>query len=128
MKKLFLLLALLFSISFYAQNEVKITTKKCIPKKGYHLKLVKVFDDSRCPEGVSCIWAGEVSATFQVYKDKKLVEEKTLVFNSKNAEENKNLFQNYYSKKIKSIGVIPYPKEGVDVKTNQQFVRVTFEN
>ncbi len=127
MKKLLLLLALLFSVSFYAQNDIKITNKKCIPKKGNYLKLVKVFDDSRCPEGVTCIWAGEVSAVVEVYNDRKLVEEKTIVFNSKNAEINKNWFEKYYSKKIKSVGILPYPKQGVVVKSKKQFINVDFD-
>jgi hypothetical protein len=25
-----------------------------------------VLDDSRCPKGVQCIWAGEISATFEL--------------------------------------------------------------
>lgn len=116
MKKLFLLLTLLFNLSFYAQTEIKITSKNCIPKKGYYLKLVTIFDDSRCPEGVTCIWAGEVSGILEVYKDKKLIEEKTLTFSSKTFEANKKWFENYYSKNVQSIAVLPAPKNGVAIK------------
>ncbi|MFY7740668.1 MAG: hypothetical protein ACOVQC_09130 [Flavobacterium sp.] len=128
MKKLFLLLTLLFSISFFAQSEIKITPKKCIPKKGYHLKLKSVFNDSRCPEGTTCIWAGEVSVIVEVYYDKKFVEEKTLTLNSKNREENIQWFSTYYSGKIKSLGVLPTKKEGVVVKPEKQYINVVFEN
>ena len=34
-------------ISNFPQNETKITSKKCLPKKGFHLRLKTVFDDSR---------------------------------------------------------------------------------
>jgi len=71
MKRFLTLFLLFFSFSFYAQNETKITSKKCIPRKGFHLRLKAVINDSRCPEGVTCIWAGEVSATIEVYNDKK---------------------------------------------------------
>lgn len=128
MKKLLLILTLLFSISFFAQSEIKITPKKCIPKKGYHLKLKSVLNDSRCPEGTACIWAGEVSAVVEVYNDKKFVEEKTLSFNSKNREENNFWFSKYYSKKIKSISVLPYPKEGVVVKEKKKYIKIVFED
>ncbi|MES2410704.1 MAG: hypothetical protein V4535_04595 [Bacteroidota bacterium] len=128
MKRLFAVVALIFSLSIFAQSEVKITPKKCIPKKGYHLKLVKVFEDSRCPEGVTCIWAGEVSAVVAVYKDREIVEERTLKFNPKNFAENVLWFSNYYSKKIKSIDVLPYPKNGVTVKAKKQYIRITFED
>ena len=128
MKKLFAIVILILSISVFAQSEIKITPKKCIPKKGYHLKLVKVVDDSRCPQGVTCVWAGEVSAIVKVYKDKKFIEEKTIKFNSKNTSENATWFSNYYSKKIKSIDVLPYPKNGVTVRAKKQYIRITFEN
>ena len=129
MKKLLLLLTLLFNISFFAQTPIKITPKKCIAKKGYYLKLKNVFDDSRCPEGTTCIWAGEVSATIEVYKDKQFIEEKTLLLNSKNKEENIKWLLNYLpenSKKIKWISVLPYPKEGIVVKQKKQFISITY--
>lgn len=131
MKNIFLIIVLLVSTTFYAQNNITITQKKCIPKKGFYLKLQRVFDDSRCPEDVTCIWAGEVSIIIEVYKDKKIVEEKTVILNFKNSEENIKWFSNYLpknSKKIKNIGVFPYPKEGQMVKSKKQFVKITFEN
>lgn len=126
MKNSIVLLFLVFSFSTFAQQTEKITTKKCIPKKGYHLKLVKVFDDSRCPQGVTCIWAGEVSVMIEIYKDKKFVEEKTLTFNSKNKEENNVFFEKYYSKKTQSISVEPYPKDGEKIQSKKQFIKIVF--
>ena len=128
MKKFLAVLIFIFSLSVFAQSEIKITPKKCLPKKGYHLKLVKVFDDSRCPTGTTCVWAGEVSVIVNVYKDKKFIEEKTIKFNAKNTSENSAWFSNYYSKKIKSIDVSPYPENGVTVKTKKQYIRIVFEN
>lgn len=115
-----------FSISIFAQSSIKITQKKCIPRKGFHLQLKSVFDDSRCPEGTNCIWAGEVSTTIKIYKDKKFIEEKNITFNSKNREENNKWFENYFSKKIKSVGVLPYPKDGVVAKPKNYFIKITF--
>lgn len=126
MKKFLPLFLVLFSSIIFAQSELKITTKKCIPKSGIYLRLQSVFDDSRCPEGVTCIWAGEVSATIEVYKDKKLMEEKTITFNPKNKEENFKWFRTYFPKKIKSIGVAPYPKEGQIVKPKKQYIAIVF--
>jgi hypothetical protein len=126
MKKILTLLVLAFSISIFGQAEITITQKKCIPRKGFHLQLKSVFDDSRCPEGTNCVWAGEVSAIINVFNNKKIVEEKTIVFNFKKLEENKKWFQNYYSKKIKDIQVLPYPKEGVEIKSKNYFIQITF--
>jgi hypothetical protein len=128
MKKLLLLLTLLFSVSFFAQSEIKITPKKCIAKKGFHLKLKSILNDSRCPEGTTCIWAGEVSVVVEVYNDQKFVEEKTLTFNSKNREGNNSWFAKHYSKKIKSVSVLPYPREGVVVKEKKKYIKIVFED
>jgi len=124
----FLLTFLFYSLSFFAQSELKITSKKCNPKSGYGFQLTKVFDDSRCPEGLTCIWEGEVSVELKVYKNKKFFELKTLTFNSKNKEENFKWFGTYFSRKIKSISVNPYPKEGQIVKFKNQYLRIVFEN
>ena len=69
---------------------------------------------------------GEVSVVVEVYKDKKFLEEKTLTFNSKNKEENFKWFATYFPKKIKSIGVAPYPKEGQIVKPKKQYIQIVF--
>ena len=127
-KHFFLLSFLFFSLTFFAQSEIKITSKKCNPKAGYGFQLTKVFDDSRCPEGVTCIWAGEVSVVLKVYKNKKYFELKTLTFNAKNKEENFNWFEKYFSIKIKSIVVAPYPKEGQILKVKNQYIAIIFEN
>lgn len=124
MTKYLTLFIVLSGGSLFAQSELKITTKKCVPKSGYYLRLQSVSDDSRCPEGVTCIWAGEVSATVEVYKDKKLLEEKSVTFNSKNKEDNFKWFATYFPKKIKSIEVAPYPKEGQIVKPKKQYIHI----
>lgn len=87
-----------------------------------------VFNDSRCPQGVDCIWAGEVSAIVEIYKDKKLVEEKTLTFNSKNREQNNKWFENYFPKKIKMVSVMPIRKDGEQVKPKKYFITIVFSD
>ncbi len=126
MKKIIPILFLFFSICFYAQSTFNITTKKGISKKGFQLRLKSVFDDSRCPEGVTCIWAGEVSATIEVYKEKKMVEERNLIFNSENKAENVRWFEKYFPKRIKGIGVVPYPKEGITTNPKKQYLSIVF--
>ena len=126
MKKLLVFALVFFNVLLFAQSEIKITSKKCIPKKGFHLKLQRVVNDSRCPENVTCIWAGEVAAIVEVYNDKKLVEEKTITFNSKNREENVVWFSKYYPNKIKNVDVGPYPKEGVIVKPKNHYIKISF--
>jgi hypothetical protein len=126
MKKKLTLLTLLFSVFVIAQKTMRITQNKHIPKNGFYVRLNTVFDDSRCPEGVTCIWAGEVSATLEVYNDKKLIEEKNMTFNASNRVENIKWFENYISKKIKGIGIAPYPKQGRIIKPKEQYINIVF--
>lgn len=113
----------------FAQDSLIITPKKCMPRKGIHFKLKEIIEDSRCPQGVTCIWAGQVVVAVEVYKDKKLIEEQTLTFNIKERENNIKWFSKYFpDKKIKSIGVLPYPKEGVEIKPKKRYMKIIFQN
>ena len=126
MKKNLTLLTLLFSIFVFAQKTMQITTKKHIPATGFHLSLKNIFNDSRCPEGFTCIWAGEVSATIEVFMNKKFIEEKNMTFNASNRVENIKWFENYISKKIKGIGIDPYPTQGRIIKPKDQYINIVF--
>ncbi len=101
-----------------------ITQKECVKKKGYRLVMKKVVSDSRCPEGVTCVWAGEVSFVVSVYKDKKFVEDVT--FSSANREQNLELFSKYLGKKVTSVGVLPYPKQGVSVDPRSYVLKIGY--
>lgn len=136
MKKSFLLFLIVFSTLTFAQSPVKenvkylkITQKKCPNKKGYQLVLKQVVNDSRCPEGLNCIWAGEASAIVSVYKDSKLIEDNTMVFSMKNEQENLKWFANYLpekQKKIKSVSVFPYPKKGVKINAKESYLKIGY--
>ncbi|MFV5687274.1 hypothetical protein ACM55M_01465 [Flavobacterium sp. ZT3R25] len=136
MKNSLLVFLLVFSVSVFAQNTqkenikyVKITQKICLKKTGYQLVLAAVISDSRCPEGVTCVWAGEASAVISVYKDSKSVEGKTIVFSHKNEEENKQWFAKYLpekQRKIKSISVFPYPKQVVTVVKKDYYIKIEY--
>ncbi|MFE3867463.1 hypothetical protein ACFX5E_05160 [Flavobacterium sp. LS2P90] len=136
MKKSLLLFLVLFNTLAFAQatpkeniKHVKITQKKCLKKSGYQIVFKEVVNDSRCPEGVTCVWAGEASAVVSVYKDSKLVEDNTMVFSMKNMEENKKWFSKYLpekQRKIKNIGVFPYPKQGVVVDKKDYYIKIGY--
>jgi hypothetical protein len=136
MKKSLLLFLILFNTLAFAQNTpkenikyVKITQKKCLKKSGYQIVFKELVSDSRCPEGVNCIWAGEVSVIVSVYKDSKLVEDNMMVFSIKNAEENKQWFSKYLpekQRKIKTIGVFPYPKQGLVVNKKDYYIKIGY--
>ncbi len=133
MKNTILLLILLFGISILAQNAekpLKFTkfTQKVIKKRGTQLVLKKVVNDSRCPEGVNCIWAGEIEIEVAIYKNRKLISTENVLISPKLQQENIAWFSKYYPKlNIKEIGVLPYPKSEVVVNPKDYFVKVFFE-
>ena len=114
MKKNLLFLFLIMGIFAFGQNKsqdiLAINQIKKFKKSGFELVLKDIFNDSRCPGKSECIWAGEVSIAIEVYKNKKLIEEKTLVINQKNKKENNEWFEKYINKKIKLIVVLPSTK------------------
>lgn len=108
---------------------VTIDQKVCFNLKGFQLVLKSIVADSRCPEGVTCIWAGEVTAIVSVYKDSKLIEDATLLFAMKNEKENKEWFARYLpakQKKIKTMQVLPYPKEGKKIDSNDYCLKIGY--
>ena len=134
MKNIFFFLLLIFSTSFFGQESqqtkkpIKISYKNCLAKKGYSFRLKEITSDSRCPEGVQCIWAGEVHLIVLVYKDKKMVEETKLTLSPNNNEEAINFFTKYDTKnKIKSIYVFPFPIKDKILDKKQCYLEVDFE-
>ena len=106
-----------------------INQKMCPNQKGFQLVLKTIPNDSRCPEGATCIWAGEVSTVVMVYKDSKLVDEKTLVFSVRNEENNRRWFASYLlekQKKVKSIDVFPHPNKDREIDFKDYYLKIGF--
>ncbi len=130
MKNIFLILFLAFSVTTFSQEKkkndaIKITQKKCVANKGYHLILKKVVADSRCPEGVNCIWAGEIEVIVSVYENKKFLKDHSIILSPKSQKENIAWFSNYYpNTNINSISVLPYPKEAVVLDPKKYYIKI----
>ncbi len=133
MKNTILILTLFLSISIIAQKKDTILkcvtfSQKLVKKKGTQLVLRKVINDSRCPEGVNCIWAGECEIQIAIYKNQKLVSEESLLLSPKLYKENIFWFSKYYPKlKITEIDVLPYPKNEVVIDPKDFFVKIIFK-
>ena len=71
MKKLTILLALSFAVlQSYAQEApllAKIQYGETFLINGYAIVFKKVISDSRCPEGVACIRAGEAKILVNIF-------------------------------------------------------------
>ena len=84
-----------------------IKQKENIKSGDLTIEFVAVLEDSRCPEGVNCIWAGNAKVQIKVSKNGAATE---------TIELNTNLQPrtvNYQGYTITLAGVNPYPKDGV---------------
>jgi hypothetical protein len=133
MKNIISFLIIVFSLVSCAQKiettkGTKIFTQKVVKQKGTQLVLKKVTNDSRCPEGVNCIWAGECEILISVYKNNKFVKDEKILLSPKLYKANIAWFSKYYpNKKITEINVLPYPKNEVVIDSKDFFVKIMFE-
>ena len=112
------------------ENEILINATS-LSKVGndYEMKITKIISDSRCPEGVTCVWAGEVQLELEIYKNQKIEKSEALSINYKMLELNKQFFAEYIStdKKIKDILVQPIKKEGQNIELKEYVLKVELE-
>ena len=104
-----------------------ITRNESAKKKGLHLK--EVVSDSRCPEDVTCVWGGEIKLVISVYRKGKFVNDETITISSMHLKENKKWFSKYLPSSrwnIKSITVLPYPKEAVPVNPKDYYIKIGY--
>ena len=117
MKYSLLSLLILFSSFAIGQNDkakppviaVKVPLDGAVVLKGVTIKFLEVVEDSRCPEGVSCIWAGRAIVKVEVTANGKINEE-TLIFGELRPGEKKNT--TLYSSNefaINGLTLNPYP-------------------
>lgn len=117
MKKVILILV---SFAFIAcksvkenPNEIIITSKKEIVANYYQIAIHKIISDSRCPEGVNCVWAGELVMELKVWKNNEIQETKELTFSPNSKEENFVWFGKYIpnNKKLSKYKISPIKTE-----------------
>lgn len=112
------------------ENEILINSNSLTNVgNDYEIKISKIISDSRCPEGVSCVWAGEVQLELEIYKNQKLEKSEALSINYKTLEQNKQFFADYISKnkKIKDILVQPIRKEGQTIELKEYVLKIELE-
>jgi hypothetical protein len=118
MKKSLFLFILLISVLGFSQNEknttpkitIKIALGETITIEDRQLKFVKVLEDSRCPKGVTCIWAGRAKVQVEVWKNDEDSVLKELIFGKVNQGESKELTLFTSEENIvKGYALIPYP-------------------
>ncbi|WP_136667607.1 hypothetical protein [Flavobacterium sp. H122] len=91
--------------------------------------LIKIINDSRCPENVQCIWAGEVQFEVAVYENSKITEQTQLTLTPQNQSEIVAWFANRLpktDKPLKTVWVLPYPKDGTSVNLSDYMIKLGY--
>jgi hypothetical protein len=96
-------------------SEVTIRAEQVIQYQNLKLRLVAV-EDSRCPIGTACIWAGQLIVTLEVSNE--LGERSELKLQRKREPKMANVF----GYKLLLLGVEPHPKKGKTVKLSDQVI------
>lgn len=91
-----------------------------IQSESMDIKFIGVTGDSRCPRGVECIWAGQVTCDIEITKDgvKNTVQLKTVAPTNSSWG---NTFQKYQL----SFDVTPYPEAGKTTNKNDYRLLLT---
>lgn len=77
MKKVFLAASLIVfaaaALAAFAKrsDDVKVQVNKQVTTKGLTIEFVELVEDSRCPEDVQCVWAGNAKIKVRVTKGDK---------------------------------------------------------
>ncbi len=94
------------------QIKILVNREKAVPGSKLTIKFVSLVEDSRCPEGTNCVWAGNAKIKVTV---------RTRGGASKTFELNTNLgakgetFEGYA---INLVSLTPTPKENIRINRN----------
>ena len=115
MKKIVLLISLVFmTVSVSAQEEsivevpqigVKIPLGETVSIGDLYITFSEVIEDSRCPTGVECIWAGKAKVKIEVSDDGMTVDHQFLTF----GDTSENIIFQMNGYRVKGMTLSPYP-------------------
>ncbi|HET8753268.1 MAG TPA: hypothetical protein VFM59_02825 [Salinimicrobium sp.] len=135
MKVLIFLSLLFFSHNVLAQEPVKVYAKNAILMpgdkldfEGISVKFKALISDSRCPRGVTCIWAGEAKVLVELFKGGKSLGEEVVTIAPATAA--KYLFNNLLEKSAFSFAALalyPYPEIDSKIKPSEYRLKIRGE-
>ena len=132
----FLLPFFLLASLTYAQDSTVVKAPKivmeqkinqAIPVNNMSVTLLKVLSDSRCPIGVTCIWAGEAKVLVEVITNGKK-EKKEVFITSNGLTKSTSFIASDGEFNINAIDLLPYPEEGKAVSEYVLKISVTKAN
>ena len=89
-------------------REFKLEAGRQVTVKGSRLRIrfMAVENDSRCPKDVTCVWAGNAAAQFQLGTGRS---SKTVTLNTSKSPSFANEIE-YHGYKVKLVELSPYPR------------------
>lgn len=127
MKKLVLLFTFFCFGTLFAQTEkvvetpqiaIKIPLGETASVEGYDLKFIEVLEDSRCPKGVNCVWAGRVRIKISYLNNKgSEMFQEIILGEVKGDEQHNSLININPNLQLKVLRVTPYPQYNDDKKS-----------
>ena len=90
--------------------EIKVGQQVMIKHEGLKISFSYVAEDSRCPEGVTCVWAGNAKVVLRVSKARR--RSATMRLNT-NLDPKQDAYGGY---DVKLVGLSPHPKKNVPIR------------
>jgi len=101
-------------VSLNTSFQLKINQTAIVGPGNINITFLNITEDSRCPEGVTCVWSGQVKAQFLLDTQQSRGNLFNLTLNSSETQSEKNI--SGYSVKLFSID--PYPESGKSTSIN----------
>ena len=93
---------------------VQIHNEKNVPRAGFRIRFVEMVDDSRCPIGTTCVWAGNAKVRIEVRGHGRRGQKQTFELNS-NTSPKSVQFNGY---EIKLVDLTPHPRSNIRINRN----------
>jgi hypothetical protein len=90
--------------------EVRLGQQVSIEHEGLRVAFSSLIEDSRCPQGVTCVWAGNAKVLLRLGKAGKRA---ALMRLNTGLDPKHDSYRGY---DVKLIGLTPYPKKDVRIK------------
>ncbi|MFT5078151.1 MAG: hypothetical protein ACI9KI_000453 [Patiriisocius sp.] len=126
MKQVLIIFTLLVSITLFAQTGkaidvpqivVKVGLDQTINLDGTSITFLKVIEDSRCPNGVDCIWEGEAKVLIRIGTVDGEVVGKTLTFKN-----GMSVIAGFFNnKELQFLQLTPHPDANISEAEKQPY-------
>lgn len=98
--------------------ELRVGQQVSIKKEGLRVTFSFVAEDSRCPEGVTCVWAGNGKVVLRLSKAGK--RSGTMSLNT-GVDPKQDAYRGY---EVKLVSLNPYPKKNMPIKKKDYVARL----